>query len=452
MAIENHKLKKQISEIKPKLKEGPKSDKDIQNSVWNDVSNQLSEESNGYLEWVDLFQKRCSKIHQKIFDMVKQKISEFFQVNFEIKWSGSVASGLNFPWSDCNFEIKFFKTVSEFHIFQQFQDFCDSFKDIFISSSIERKSCITILKLTSTPKYESKKIEIIFKRTYQTGPPSKDEIISIYMKRFQLLRPLYIILRSMLHKANLDNPAEGGLINLGLVLMIASYLQQYSHLHSEGMLSCGSTSTSLSDSREKDESHSPPMTRTSACEELSHLKRNEDKTSTWTWEGDRETESDSIFALNNQSKSSLLGDALLGFLSYFAFSFDYQLYCLSPSVDEDKVKSPVYHKTSNFINSLMIRNPFSPEIIITKNFKRTIELQNFFKLCFFTAFSSCSCPLKKAIRVSVERDEAANSTRVLFRCTEETSWNGDAHNFKNGLQARNLVKMLNLSNWSDDLI
>jgi len=52
-------------------------------------------------------------------------------------------------------------------------------------------------------------------------------LIRKYIKNYEPLKPLTLIMKQFLHKSDLSDTYSGGLSSYGLILMIVSFLQSY---------------------------------------------------------------------------------------------------------------------------------------------------------------------------------------------------------------------------------
>lgn len=459
---QNQKLEKEISEFATSKKSKVK----VTHS-WEDVTKKLTRETESYLGWIDNFKKKSKTINQKIFDVVKQKVTEWFRQKFEMTWSGSVFTGLQLPWSDCNFEVKFFKAIPDFFVFKEFENFCRGAKELFASSLLESKGGIIILKLKTTPKFESKNIEIIFKRNYSFGPPSKEEIIMQYLKRYPALKPLYIVIKSMLNGKGLDDPSQGGLVNLGLILMIVSYIQQLEISHKSNANSIQQTFTLLNEYRHTPQSEEQERLWSSAtetiCSEEQHFKtfpseKLQIDANNFSFATRKMSQEKHLSVLSLSPDSSnvnsptifespftfSIGELLLGFFSFFGHSFDYNFFYLHPNSHEGKPHNPICHKNSGFLPTLIVKNPYSPSIIITKNFKRTLELQNLLKSAFVSAFSVCSCSGKKILKSKEKRKDKGTHISLFLKYEVKAKDNSAVGKKRQPKENTVLPKILNI--------
>lgn len=321
----------------------------------NEVGRGLSR----FCEWVFAYQASRQDFLDQIFEIVSSLVQKHLSRDTRLNWSGSHAVGLHLPWSDLNFEIKQQKRFDPEQV-EEFQTKCLAMSRFFSASSLEKKEFIFILKLRMTSEFRDQVVEIIFKQQKLKDELVKEQVISTYLRQLPLSKPLYLVLRSLLHRHKLDDPSSGGMVSLAFFLMIVGFIQYFEQVRNPPV---------------------PAQPRTSLDPKASQFHPDETEPA----------KSDCL------SDSKALGEAFICFLQVFGFSFDYLLTLILPLGPSQTVGSPFQLKSEStkYMHSLTILHPYSKDIIITKNFKRTQELRGLFQSCYVQMFANCCCSSDK---------------------------------------------------------
>lgn len=384
---------------------------------------ELGHDIEQYCEWVARFQQKKQAFFHQIHEIIQKVVQDYFGKDCRVTWSGSFSIGMHMPWSDANFEIKNGKYHVENDKIESFQARCDSMKALFTHSYLERKDYICILKLRMTSKYNHQSVEIIFKRQMPKGTPIKEEVMADFLRCYPVSKPLYLVLRSLLHRHKLDDPSSGGMVSFALFLMIIGFVQHLDNIKSMSEDPTNSRSlegsphsafftwdgghenhrnaeciNSLREIPNGNSRRSLPVSRLEA-DEFGRLRvASESRISV----GKSEhllNEDRSTCKSHSSCSSKQIGEALIYFLQMFGFLFDYQKMFVMPSYTVGDRRSPFNIKSDSFMNSLMIIHPRSNNLILTKNFKRTQELRHLLQMSYVALFSECGCSWQKDARV-----------------------------------------------------
>ena len=198
------------------------------------IVSKLTLEIEEYNNWVGNYRKQSTLLFNTIYSKLVNQLNSFFNSEVAIARSGSFDNGLLMPWSDLNMVVTFNRgnkseTRSRTVIMESIQKFSkiltikNKLVDKFV---IEERSSLVILKLSMAQQYRSCAVEIIFKYSGHSSFPNNEEVSEVYLRRYPVIKPLYTVFRSMLHKSTLDNPLLNGLKSVTIVLMITAYLQQ----------------------------------------------------------------------------------------------------------------------------------------------------------------------------------------------------------------------------------
>ena len=94
------------------------------------------------------------------------------------------------------------------------------------SASFELKKNIVIMKIRLSERHNHQLVEIIFKLVLNPSLPKNEDIMADYIKLYPISRPIYLVFRTVLHRAGLDDPSAGGINSLAVFLMIIGFLQK----------------------------------------------------------------------------------------------------------------------------------------------------------------------------------------------------------------------------------
>lgn len=140
--------------------------------------------------------------------------------------------GLNMPYSNLNLETIIQKSNL---CYKQLRKQIVSFTERLMSEShlfanvelVDRKS-LFVVKVITGCSLPPKKIEIAFRMYYLEDSTFSERLINSYSMHFPLLKPIFFVLKNIIHKHHLDDQETGGISTFALVLMIVSFFQRQS--------------------------------------------------------------------------------------------------------------------------------------------------------------------------------------------------------------------------------
>lgn len=233
------KLKRRNKELKVNLKtkinnqvtcvEKTKIEEDPMNTLISGLTSEIG----CYNDWISEYRKTSRPFFKKVSEMMADHLTAFLGNNISVSESGSYENGLIMPWSDLNLvvtfpqdgrsEIKHRNSIIEST--KRFSKVLKMDKGAVQNCIIEERSSLMILKIQLTKEFREQNVEIIFKYYVNPAYPSNEEIVNEYLERYSMARPLYIVFRTILHRAKLDDPSLNGLKSVVIFLMIVGYLQ-----------------------------------------------------------------------------------------------------------------------------------------------------------------------------------------------------------------------------------
>ena len=296
---------------------------------------------------------------------------------------GSVATGLAMYWSDLNVLVTFrARSLTEGDIMKQVERFNEFLKlksgSVVRSEFAERKN-ITLMKLWVSDRLGGKRVEIIFRRFMVQSLPKNESVVADYLKDYPLSRMLYFLVRRLFHLTGLDDPLEGGINSFSIFLLVIAFLQMIE-----------------SSSLKSNDRHGAKV-----------LDSNRSLLSTQCEDANDGSADDLAFDhnLDKYVNNSKVGEIFLNLVYFYGYSFDYGKNYISTYVSRSSKCHPFFIKADSQLSSLMILNPFDPNLIITKSFKKTTVMKQLFKLVYNHTFSVCLCdqpgsdPLNKVARL-----------------------------------------------------
>lgn len=134
------------------------------------------------------------------------------------------------PFSNLNLEAIIVKSKIRLnHIKNQLFKLCQFLTqetDLFGQVKLIDCKHLFVVKIRMSAEFEYREVELTFKLYFMKSVTFSEELISFYLKKFSNLKPIYFLIKSVLHKNNLDKSSSGGINSFSLVLLIVSFFQQ----------------------------------------------------------------------------------------------------------------------------------------------------------------------------------------------------------------------------------
>ena len=329
-----------------------------------------------YINLINDFQKKNLAFYEQTYQRLSGFISANFGKDIKIIKGGSFNYGLIMPWSNLNINVihknRYYqepkKKQSNTKELHSFFKILKADKKLVKSISLEETTSLSVIKLELSSKFNFLTVEIIFKNSSKRTYPENETIIKEYLQAYPISKLLYVIFRTYLHKQELDDPGNGGLNSISVFLFIVGYLQKLEF----------------------------QFVTNSNGDEAKGL-----------------TEFETF--INNPANN---GQIFINFLFFYSYSFDFYRDCIHPyPINSERRLSIDKKNPKNQVFALTILNPYNEEIILTKSFKRTIDLKEAFKLCYISIFSLCNCSNDKVMKiksmVSLERSKShGHNTKI----------------------------------------
>ena len=329
--------------------------KDLMNTVCLILTNEML----FYINFIKNFQKKNMSFFEKTYQRLSNFISANFDQDMKTVKGGSFNCGLIMPWSNLNINVivrnRFHhdnkkKSINVKGLYSFFK-ILKADKKLVKSISLEETSSLAVIKLELSNKFRNLNVEIIFKNSVKRSYPENETIIKEYLEAYPISKFLYVIFRTFLHYQGLDDPGNGGLNSVSIFLLVIGYLQKLEHQF-------------ITNAGEQEK------------------------------QGLKEFRSFIENPLNN-------GQIFVNFLFFYSYSFDFYRDCIKAfPISAPRGLSISKKNPKNQVFALTILNPYNEEIILTKSFRRTIDLKEAFKLCYISMFSLCGCLDDKVIKIS----------------------------------------------------
>jgi len=168
------------------------------------------------------------------------------------------------------------------------------------------------VKIDTTPNYGGLRVEVTFRLMAYFAVPKSEEMIIDYTKAYPESRPLYLILRSLARRSQIDDPSNGGFNTLSLFLLIIAFCQKFG---ASGRLEGDSSADSQITS---DQVPNQPAKFESLRAKIARKKA----------------------ATDEPKVQTSIGEMLLGLLSFYAFTFDYANFLVYPFLPSEKYRDP----------------------------------------------------------------------------------------------------------------
>jgi len=258
-----------------------------------------------------------------------------------------------------NLRTKFYDNQS---FYEQTQRFCKaltanaSFTNNLV---LEENKGIMFVKIDTTPKFGSMRVEVTFKLMAYFATPKSEELILEYTKVYPESRSLYLIIRTLARRSKIDNPSNGGFNTLSLFLLVVAFCQKF-------------RATGLNEATDMVDNQIPKQSTTSQSSKLESLRAKIAKKKS---------------AVDDRKAQASLGDMLLKLLAFYAYSFDYTRFLVHPFLPSEKYRDPFQKKPDMNFPSLVILHPYQPQINITKALRKALKLKQALKLAYVHLFS-----------------------------------------------------------------
>ena len=198
----------------------------------------LSKDISDYQQFVKEHIEREQNLYDTLVNNIQISINEIIN-DYEVHLYGSHATNLCLPWSDIDVVLINKKNplnnnnndnnnnsgnnnniqvlLSQIYEHLRQKNWVKEIK--FLSGA-----STPIVKLISSENYNNMHIDISIQDEKHFGLKCVD-LVNSFISQYESLKPLVLVLKNILKRANLNDPYKGGISSYGLILMIVSFLQ-----------------------------------------------------------------------------------------------------------------------------------------------------------------------------------------------------------------------------------
>lgn len=226
--LENQKF---IKKRKKSLLHVPKKKEKTTKSDYNKITKKLNEEIHILQKNHFIFQKEQESLCKNLISEISKILQE--RNLLEINVYGSFATGLAMPWSDIDLSITnkddknspFYE--SNHILMKNMVQILQNRPDIIEDVNYVDQAHIPIIKITSSAKFNFKKIDITVKESDDKTHNGEKcvKLVKDYLFMYRELKPLFLVIKQLVFLAQLNDPYQGGVSSYTLILMLVSFLQ-----------------------------------------------------------------------------------------------------------------------------------------------------------------------------------------------------------------------------------
>ena len=194
------------------------------------VLNCLSKDIKDYQQFVKIHIEREQNLYDTLIQNIKSSVNESIQ-NYEVHLYGSHATNLCLPWSDLDVVLVSINNtnnnqnlnVNNQILLNQLYENLKK-KEWVKESKYISSASIPIIKIISDDNFNNMQIDISIQDEKHFGLKCVD-LVKKFISQYESLKPLVLVLKNILKRANLNDPYKGGISSYGLILMIVTFLQ-----------------------------------------------------------------------------------------------------------------------------------------------------------------------------------------------------------------------------------
>ena len=191
------------------------------------VFNCLSKDIKDYQQFVKEHIEREQSLYNRLIQNIQNSVDESIH-DYDVRLYGSHATNLCLPWSDLdvvlvprnnNNNININNQILLSQLYENLKK-----KDWVKDSKYISGASIPIIKLICDKSFNNMPIDISIQDERHFGLKCV-ELVKGFISQYECLKPLVLVLKNILKRANLNDPYKGGISSYGLILMIVTYLQ-----------------------------------------------------------------------------------------------------------------------------------------------------------------------------------------------------------------------------------
>ena len=190
------------------------------------VFNCLSKDIKDYQQFVKEHIEREQSLYNRLIQNIQNSVDESIH-DYDVRLYGSHATNLCLPWSDLdvvlvprnNNNININNQILLSQLYENLKK-----KDWVKDSKYISGASIPIIKVICDKSFNNMPIDISIQDERHFGLKCV-ELVKGFISQYESLKPLVLVLKNILKRANLNDPYKGGISSYGLILMIVTYLQ-----------------------------------------------------------------------------------------------------------------------------------------------------------------------------------------------------------------------------------
>ena len=190
------------------------------------VFNCLTKDIKDYQQFVKEHIEREQSLYNRLIQNIQNSVDESIH-DYDVRLYGSHATNLCLPWSDLdvvlvprnNNNININNQILLSQLYENLKK-----KDWVKDSKYISGASIPIIKVICDKSFNNMPIDISIQDERHFGLKCV-ELVKGFISQYESLKPLVLVLKNILKRANLNDPYKGGISSYGLILMIVTYLQ-----------------------------------------------------------------------------------------------------------------------------------------------------------------------------------------------------------------------------------
>ena len=195
------------------------------------VLNCLSKDIKDYQQFVKEHIEREQSLYDTLINNIQFSVNESIH-DYDVHLYGSHATNLCLPWSDLDVVLvprnnnnnnNQNSNINNQILLNQLYENIKK-KEWVKESKYISSASIPIIKLICDDTFNNMPIDISIQDERHFGLKCV-ELVKGFISQYECLKPLVLVLKNILKRANLNDPYKGGISSYGLILMIVTFLQ-----------------------------------------------------------------------------------------------------------------------------------------------------------------------------------------------------------------------------------
>ena len=157
----------------------------------------------------------------QLISLIGKYVTESLGSDYSIKVYGSHATKLCLPWSDIDIVVStpIFKSYTPLFSLYQYILSQNIFKQVHYIG----KTQVPLIKIITNETFNNMNLDISLEDPKHYGVQCVN-FVNEMVKKYEVLTPMTLAVKNILHQANLNDPYKGGLSSYGVLLLILNYL------------------------------------------------------------------------------------------------------------------------------------------------------------------------------------------------------------------------------------